>query len=136
MTIDLDGNGVSSSIDSDTAFVNFNYEGYAFATGVSSGGTGAVKYSDPSNSFQLVGNPTQQRGSIDLTFSGNRIAMATDIPNKIHSIDVASSGVTFNAATSPTDKSLSLAFDGFAVFAKKQSSDYEVGLTINCRCFY
>lgn len=133
MTIDLDGNGVSSSIDSDTAFVNFNYEGYAFATGVSSGGTGAVKYSDPSNSFQLVGNPTQQRGSIDLTFSGNRIAMATDIPNKIHSIDVASSGVTFNAATSPTDKSLSLAFDGFAVFAKKQSSDYEVGLTINDR---
>ena len=133
MTIDLEGNGVSSSIDSDTAFVNFNYEGYAFATGVSSGGTGAVKYSDPSNSFQLVGNPTQQRGSIDLTFSGNRIAMATDIPNKIHSIDVASSGVTFNAATSPTDKSLSLAFDGFAVFAKKQSSDYEVGLTINDR---
>ena len=133
MTIDLDGNGVSSSIDSDTAFVNFNYEGYAFATGVSSGGTGAVKYSDPSNSFQLVGNPTQQRGSIDLTFSGNHIAMATDIPNKIHSIDVASSGVTFNAATSPTDKSLSLAFDGFAVFAKKQSSDYEVGLTINDR---
>lgn len=133
MTIDLDGNGVSSSIDSDTAFVNFNYEGYAFATGVSSGGTGAVKYSDPSNSFQLVGNPTQQRGSIDLTFSGNHIAMATDIPNKIHSIDVASSGVTFNAATSPTDKSLALAFDGFAVFAKKQSSDYEVGLTINDR---
>ena len=133
MTIDLDGNGVSSSIDSDTAFVNFNYEGYAFATGVSSGGTGAVKYSDPNNSFQLVGNPTQQRGSIDLTFSGNHIAMATDIPNKTHSIDVASSGVTFNAATSPTDKSLSLAFDGFAVFAKKQSSDYEVGLTINDR---
>jgi hypothetical protein len=133
MTIDLDGNGVSSSIDSDTAFVNFNYEGYAFATGVSSGGTGAVKYSDPSNSFQLVGNPTQQRGSIDLTFSGNHIAMSTDIPNKIHSIDVASSGVTFNAATSPTDKSLALAFDGFAVFAKKESSDYEVGLTINDR---
>ncbi len=133
LVIDLDGNGVNSSVSPDSSYVNFNYEGYAFSTGISAGGTGAVKYSDPSNSFQLVGNPTQQRGSIDLTFSGNHIAMATDIPNKIHSIDVASSGVTFNAATSPTDKSLSLAFDGFAVFAKKQSSDYEVGLTINDR---
>lgn len=127
--IDLGGNGINSSVNQDTAFANFNYEGYAFSTGVSSAGTGAVKFSSPGNSFELIGNPTLQKGSVDLTFGSNHIALSTDIPGQIHSIDIASSGVTFNAATSPSDKSIAASYNGYAVHAEKIADDYEVGLS-------
>lgn len=133
ITIDLNGNGVTSEIDPDSSYVAFNYEGYAFSTGYTSDGTGVVKYTQPNNSFELIGNPSTKKGSVDLVFGSNHIALASDIPNKTHSMEVASSGVTFNAATSPNAKSLTAAYGGYAFYANKNASDYGVGLTVNNR---
>ncbi len=131
LVIDLNGNGVNSSVNNDTAFLNLNYEGYAFSTGVSAEGSGAVKFSGPGNSFSLSGNPSQQKGAVDLTFGSNHIAVSTDIPDQQHSINVESSGVTFSASTSPTDKSIDASYNGYAVHASKKSDDYLVGLTMD-----
>ncbi len=133
LTIDLNGNGVKTAIDPDSSFVEFKYEGYEFISGLSSSGNGVVKYSQPNNSFELSGNPTQQRGAVELNIGSNKLAVSTDIPAKTHSIEIATSEAKFVASTSPSTKNLSLEYGNYAVFAKKSSDDYGVGLTINGR---
>lgn len=133
IAIDLNGNGASSSISPDSSFVTFNYDGYAFGSGLSASGQGFVKYSQPNNSFRLSGNPNSQSGNIDLVSGSNHISLAADIPNKVNSVHLQSSGVTFNASSNSTSKLLDVAYNGYAVYANKHASDYEVGLTINSR---
>lgn len=133
LTIDLDGNGIKTSIDPDSSFVEFKYEGYEFISGLSSNGNGVLKYSQPNNSFELSGNPTEQKGAVELNIGSNKLAVATDISAKTHSIDIETADATFSASTSPDTKNLSLEYGNYAVFAKKSSDDYGVGLTINGR---
>lgn len=133
VTLNLNGNGASSSIGPDSSFVNFNYEGYAFSSGISANGAGTVRYSQPNNSFSITGNPTAQSGAVDLVFGSNHIALSSNIPTKVHSLDVQSAGVHFNAATSSSEKSLAVSYSGYGVYANKHTSDYEVGLTVNNR---
>jgi len=133
LTIDLNGNGVKTSIDPDSSFVEFKYEGYEFITGLSSTGNGVVKYSQPNNSFELSGNPIEQKGKVELIVGSNSLEVATDIDAKTHSINISTSEAKFEASTSPDTKNLSLEYGDYAVFAKKSSDDYGVGLTINGR---
>ncbi|HEV7229939.1 MAG TPA: hypothetical protein VGO45_01345 [Bacteroidia bacterium] len=133
ISLDLNGNSAKSSISSDSSSVSLNYDGYAFSSGLSSGGKGYVSYSQPNNSFKLIGNPSAQSGSIDVVSGTNHIAFTGDIPNKTYSTNIQSSGVQFTASTSPTNKLLDVAYSGYDVYANKHSSDYEVGLSINSR---
>lgn len=133
LTVDLDGNGVNSAIESDTAYLNFEYDGYSFKTGVSSSGTGGVFYSDGSNSFEFVANPGSQKGNIGLEISGSQFALSTDIPNNEHALNISTSGVEFSADISSGKKELKASYSDYAVHAKNEGSDYEVGLEIGGR---
>jgi hypothetical protein len=133
LTVDLGGNGVTSAIESDTAYLNFAYDGYSFKTGISESGNGGVFYSDGSNSFGFEANPSAQTGSIDLDFSGNQLSVSTDIPNNNHAISIQSSGVEFSASSTGSDKEISASYSGYAVSAKKTGSDYEVALDLDGR---
>jgi hypothetical protein len=133
VTVDLNGNSAQSSISSDSSFVSLNYDGYAFRSGLASGGNGYVSYSQPNTSFRLSGNPAAKAGSIDLVSGTNHIALAGDIPNKTFSSTIVSSGLQFNVSSAATNKLLNVAYSGYAIYANQHASDYEVGLTLNSR---
>lgn len=133
LVVDLGGDAVTTEVNSDTSYLSINIDGYLFATGYNSQGTGMVKYSNGGNKFELVGNPSAKKGSVDLDFSGNSLSLSSDIPAQEHSIAVESSGVTFNASSTATDKELKVAYSGYEVFAKKESDAYGVGVTVNNR---
>ncbi|HEY0031010.1 MAG TPA: hypothetical protein VGC65_09650 [Bacteroidia bacterium] len=133
LTVDLNGSGLSSSIDSDSSYATFNSGDYVFGTGYSANGTGVIRYSQPNNTFKISGNPGENSGAIDLKFGTNHIGLSSNLSTKAHSIAVESSGITFSAESTTLNKSLTATTGNYSFYANKESSDFGVGLRINDR---
>jgi hypothetical protein len=113
---------VHASVAPDSSFVAFKINSLSFGAGYKASGSGGLNFSDGSNSFSIRGNPTAKSGAFDLLYSGNHIALSTDIPNKNHSILVEAGGTKFSGICRSDKVQLSLEAQNHIVTIAKNTS--------------